>query len=109
MNTKQYIIHQFSQLFTKEQLDRLKISGNKHLKVTVDIHGLHKNAAKVFLNNLINCSRIAFTLIVIHGYNLGTVLKDMLTNEFNNPHVTEQHLLRDNPGATSMTISAYGI
>lgn len=109
MNAKQYITNLFKQIFTKELLNRLKILiKNSHLEVTANIHSLRKNDAKLFLNNLINCSRIAFTLIVIHGYHHGHVLKDMLANDFDNPHVAEKHCLTDNPGRTRMTICAYG-
>lgn len=95
-------------VFTQEEINRLTISeiDERKIRITADVHGMKCYQAKRFINNIINTVRVAFQLIIIHGYNHGTAIKDMLAENFSNTHITEQHLDPYNQGVTHMLIAA---
>lgn len=76
-------------VLTQSELDRISIfeyvSGDTC--ITADVHGMKCHEVKRFINNIINIVRIAFRLVIIHGYNHGTAIKDMLAQNFNNNHI----------------------
>lgn len=93
-------------IFTTAELDRLTFNESiGELRITADVHGMKCRGARRFINNIINTVRIAFILIVIHGYNHGTAIRDMLYTKFKSPHITNQHLAPLNQGVTIMTIA----
>lgn len=93
-------------VLTDTDMRRLSITNSGSLSITVDVHGMHCNQARRFINNIINIVQSAFQLIVIHGYNHGTAIKDMLSNSFSNTHITDQYVDFYNPGITHMQIAA---
>jgi len=95
-------------VFTSEEINRLTISKIDETKIQIiaDVHGMKCKQARRFINNIINTVRVAFQLIVIHGYNHGTAIKDMLAQNFNNTHIAEKHLDPYNKGVTHMLIAA---
>ena len=95
-------------VFTSEEIDRLTISeiDEKTICIVADVHGMKCSQARRFINNLINTVRVAFQLIIVHGYNHGTAIKDMLTQNFSNSHISEIHLDPYNQGITHMLIAA---
>ena len=64
-------------ILTQEEINRLKIteSNSEHIKIIADVHGMKCYEARRFINNIINIVRIAFQLVIIHGYNHGTAIK----------------------------------
>lgn len=62
-------------IFTKEELGRIDSTGDE---ISVDVHGLDRAHCKKFLRNVINLNRKAVSIKVIHGYNNGTRLRDMI-------------------------------
>lgn len=95
-------------VFTNEEISRLTISeiNEGRIRIVADVHGMKCNQAKRFINNIINTIRVTFQLIIIHGYNHGTAIKDMLAQNFINTHITEKHLDPYNQGVTHMLIAA---
>lgn len=95
-------------VFTDEEISRLTISevDERRIRIVADVHGMKCNQARRFINNIINTVRVAFQLIVIHGYNHGTAIKDMLAQNFSNTHITEKHADPYNQGVTHMLIAA---
>lgn len=95
-------------VFSMRELNRLEITEEMDgtVRITVDVHGMTCHEARRFINNIINLVRIAFRLIIIHGYNHGTAIKDMLAQNFTNTHVAEQHADPWNQGVTYMSIAA---
>lgn len=93
-------------IFSESEMKRIAISAeqNSQLSIKVDVHGLKCYEAKRFLNNLINIVQDVFILIVIHGYNHGTAIKEMLAKNFNNKHVQHQYTDPHNLGVTNMLI-----
>ena len=95
-------------IFTQEEIDRLSITeiDENQVRIIADVHGMKCSQARRFINNIINAVRVAFQLIIIHGYNHGTAIKDMLSEDFSNSHIMEQHVDLYNQGVTHMLIAA---
>lgn len=95
-------------ILTPEEIGRLKIteSNSDHIKIIADVHGMKCYQARRFINNIINAVRVSLQLTIIHGYNHGTAIKDMLAQNFSNNHIYEQFPDSRNQGITHMLITA---
>lgn len=104
---KTTIIARLGMIFSQDDINRITVKdeAEKNLKVTVDVHGMKCSQAKRFINNIINAIRSAFKLVIIHGYNHGTAIKDMLADNFTNTHVIDQYQDPYNKGVTYMVLS----
>lgn len=100
------ITNTLSLLFTSSELSRLTIKSTENdVRITADVHGMKCIQAKRFINNIINAIRTSFKLIIIHGYNHGTAIKDMLASDFNNSHIKANYLDPHNQGVTHLVIA----
>ena len=101
------ITNQLNLILSNEEVSRLTIKDNASYipQIIADVHGMKCAQAKRFINNIINAIRTTFKLVIIHGYNHGTAIKDMLSNEFTNSHITEKHLDPHNQGVTHIKIA----
>ena len=95
-------------VLTQSEMNRIKISESRSgkIRITADVHGMKCYEARRFINNIINIVRIAFQLVIIHGYNHGTAIKEMLAQDFSNDHIYEQFPDPRNQGVTHMLIAA---
>ncbi|MBS6261718.1 MAG: hypothetical protein KH549_00975 [Clostridium sp.] len=93
---------------TQEELARINISemGSRKIQITANVHGMKCYESRRFINNIINIVRTAFQLVIIHGYNHGTAIKEMLAQNFTNSHIYEQFPDPCNQGVTHMLIAA---
>lgn len=73
--------------------------------VEIDLHGLNKKHAAKIISNVILMYRFSFRLILIHGYNHGTALKEYIWNDFNNSRIKDKRCPMNNPGITYLTIA----
>lgn len=96
------------EIFTDEEMSRITISDSIGgcLLITADVHGMKCRQARRFINNIINVIRMVFHLMIIHGYNHGRAIKDMLAGDFHNIHISEQHPDPYNQGVTYMSLYA---
>lgn len=101
-----YILTKLSFILSKNDMDRISLISKDEMRIIVDVHGMKCLQAKKIINNIINVVRIVFRLIIIHGYNHGTAIKDMLSQNFCNAHVSEKPLDPYNQGVTHMLIAA---
>lgn len=88
-----------------EDLCRVEIyeeDGEKTIKI--DLHGLRKKNAERLINNVIAMYRFSFRLVLIHGYNHGTVLKELIWNEYKNERVQRKYSHLGNLGITYLDI-----
>ncbi len=97
-------------LYSGDDLHRFTYSSiTGHTKVLVDIHGMTCCAAKRYINNIINIvstlSQNTCHMTIIHGYNHGTVLQQMVRNALVNKHITERIIDDKNPGITHYIIT----
>lgn len=90
-------------ILTKEELKRITV--NKDV-IMVDVHGMKVKEAKHLLKNLIALEQNAFTLDVIHGYNGGNAIKNMLQRDFLSNRITNMENMLYNEGETLLSIKA---
>lgn len=74
--------------------------------LTYDLHGKTVTEAKREIHNLVNMTRTAFRLNVIHGYHGGTALKEMLAAEDFYGRLETRYCPANNPGETVMHFAA---
>ena len=89
-------------VLTKEDMNRIQEYPDR---MSIDLHGKTRREAKRLLNNIINTIRHPFTIEVIHGYNHGTVLKDMIFDETINPRIISKDVPFYNIGETYLYIN----
>ena len=104
---KTIITARLGMIFTQDDIERITVKDEveKNLQVTVDVHGMKCSQAKRFINNIINAIRSAFKLVIIHGYNHGTAIKDMLADNLTNSHIIDQYQDSYNKGVTYMVLA----
>ena len=95
-------------IFTCEELSRISFHKTNAgvVDMNLDLHGLNCYQAKKVLKNVINVVRDEFNLNVIHGYNHGTVLKEMVSKTDFCSRVIKRSCPSWNPGMTILTIAA---
>lgn len=72
--------------------------------IIIDLHYMTCREAKRAINNIIAMFKFDFKLKVIHGYNHGTAIRDMIRGELNNKRVTNM-IYPHNQGQTILEIS----
>ncbi len=88
-------------LFTKEEINRIKeriMGGTKD--ITVDLHGLTVREARRMIGNLVALNRDECSFKLVHGYNHGTAIKQMIWNDFKNNRIVSMETEKRNPGKT---------
>ena len=98
------VMMRFKMVLKKDDVARIEKTGEKEL--TVDLHGLGTKDSLVLLNNIINLNRDSCNLCVIHGFNHGTALREMINERFRNPRIKDRTILKDNPGMTILSCEA---
>ena len=74
------------------------------VEMTIDFHRLSVNQAEKLLNKIINgSSDILLILTIIHGYNNGIKLKEIVKN-WNEPRIQNKTTYAHNPGRTTLLI-----
>ncbi|MEG1971525.1 MAG: hypothetical protein RR315_00095 [Oscillospiraceae bacterium] len=71
--------------------------------VTLDLHGKTSYAAKVGIDAALRRSRGVYRLRLIHGYNKGTVLRDMIEEEYSRDRRVLR-LVKVNEGTTDLVL-----
>lgn len=108
MNRKERIWEKLRTVMSEEDMNRLWFSelSKEKFKITADVHGMKRFEAKRFLRNIIALIREAFFLMVIHGYNRGTVLKELTRNMLDNAYrVSGFEGVQGNLGCTILDIA----
>lgn len=78
-----------SLILTEDDMKRLTFKDKEgEKKIIADMHGMKCKQARRFLNNLLNIIRTAVELIIVHGFNHGTAIKDMILGDFYNEHIS---------------------
>ena len=90
----------------KWRLYDFTVDGNGIPKVRLNVHGMTVREAKVFILNVVNVIHGTMALEVIHGFNHGTAIRDMLAGENFSGRLTERYCPGKNPGMTNMRIAA---
>jgi len=90
-----------------EYLRRVRVYCNEEDEtvISVDLHGMCRESAQKSLNNIIAIIRSPFILDVIHGYNGGTVIKELIYNDLKSPKIKGHSSPNWNPGETLLQIA----
>lgn len=73
--------------------------------IELDIHGMTKQQAKRFLESqLLRASKSVYRIKVIHGYNGGTELRDMVRREMKHNKKVIRVEVGLNPGETTLVL-----
>jgi len=97
-----------NRIFTEAESERLMFffDGEGNVTVNADVHGMGCVEAKAFLKNVIAVFRNSFTLVVIHGCNRGTAIRDMVRRESLSSKVVRMSRPVWNDGVTEMRVRA---
>lgn len=73
-------------------------------KVEIDIHSMHREEAKKFLEHYLSTVNGSIKeVVVIHGYASGTVLQQMVRKNLKSKRI-KQKILSMNPGVTILLL-----
>lgn len=94
-------------LFPNENRFKIGEAKNGELKITFDCHGLKTANAKRSVHNIIAMIQYPFELDIIHGYNHGTSIEEMLYSQMltQNPRIVEMHIDEKNLGLSHAIIA----
>ncbi len=101
------IMERMTFILNGDDLRRVNIQkDNKgNIIVVIDVHGMRVAEAKKVLNSIIIMYRFPFKLRVIHGYNHGTAIRDMIADELDNQRIVSKKVMYYNPGITSIRLA----
>ena len=89
-------------LFTRDELSRISDfvrKDNTHV-IVVDLHGLTVKSAKRLLKNSIVLDKEYLDICVVHGYNHGTAIKEMIERDFIGARIRKLNYNDRNKGRT---------
>ena len=91
-------------IMNEEKLNRISVSKNG--EISVDVHYLGTKEVMVLISNIIALTQSACTVRVIHGYNHGTAIKDMINGRYKNNRIIERRPSLSNKGVTALICRA---
>ncbi|MCQ2467691.1 MAG: Smr/MutS family protein [Clostridia bacterium] len=92
-------------ILTRIEQERISFFCSENsMSVAVDLHGLSYVKGKRLLRNIINTIPFDCSILVIHGFNHGTVLKNMVRNDLISSRVVRSECFDFNPGVTRLII-----
>lgn len=102
-----HISEKIQLIFRSEEVERIRISERESgvISLVVDVHGMKCCQAKRFINNLINLARCECLLTVIHGYNHGDAILNMIRSDLENRHITDKYPDQYNKGITYLSVA----
>lgn len=93
-------------IFSEEELSRIRErTDNGQITLTVNLHGMSTKNARRFLKNLIALNAGTFNINVIHGFNHGCSIKEMLRNSFISSRIIGVDDVLYNEGMTVLKIT----
>ena len=72
--------------------------------IEVDVHGMNCFKAKTVIDAKLKKAKGAYRLRIIHGYNNGTILRDMIRKEYKNHKAVLRIELGLNQGQTDLVL-----
>lgn len=83
------------------------VNGDGISLILLDVHGMSVHDARQLIMNIVNIMQNTPMLLgIIHGYNRGTAIKDMLAAETFNGRLINRSCPKRNPGRTNLRIAA---
>ena len=90
-------------ILKKDELERI---GTTATGISVDLHKLTVKDARRLVRNIIAVNREQMDMTVIHGYNHGTAIKDMLRNDTVSNRIAGMEGVKGNMGRTILHVAA---
>ncbi len=73
--------------------------------IEVDVHGLNTYQAKTVIDSKLKKAKGAYRIRVVHGFNNGTALRDMIRREYGKNHKTVKRIeVGLNQGQTDLVL-----
>lgn len=73
--------------------------------VEIDVHDMTKIQAKMVIDSKIkHANKTTYVIRVIHGYNKGTAIRDMIRKEYKGNPLVKRVELSMNPGITDLVL-----
>lgn len=95
-------VKKFEFVFSKDDLARFRVVDGE---LYIDVHGMTCPMAQRFLKNTIALLKGSVNIYVIHGYNRGCAIKEMLRNTpLSHRQYQVQHV-NWNPGITRLVVT----
>lgn len=74
----------------------------------VDVHGMNSYQAKIKIDSALRkADRGVYRLLIIHGYNSGTVLRDMVIAEYGAHPKVKRLVIGGNAGQTELVLREF--
>lgn len=89
-------------ILRKNQLERIHFDVDE---LTIDLHSMHQAECCWLVHTVIATNMNDFTLNLIHGYNRGTRLKEMLLSQNLSWRVKQMYCDPWNPGLTHIQVA----
>lgn len=89
-------------VFSKDEMERFHVEEGL---VMVDVHGMNCRQAKRFLKNVIALFNGKLIMEVIHGYNNGHAIKDMIRHDQISDRIIRTEPVDWNPGMTRLVLA----
>lgn len=104
---KEEIMERMSFVLAGEYLEKVRVHerANNEIVVQVDVHGMSANVARRTLTNIIAILREPFTLDVIHGFNRGVAIKNIIRTDLASNKIKWASSPNWNPGETFLQIA----
>jgi len=100
------ITDRLSMILTKGELERISIGEIKgQTRIRIDLHEMRCAEAKRTINNIIAINREPCVLDLIHGYNHGTALKEMIQTDLDSYRIVSINSNPYNPGETFLNVA----
>ena len=73
--------------------------------VDIDLHDMTTDEARIEINRALkSVSKFTYQIRLIHGYNRGTKIKEMISKEFKNNKLVKRIIPGDNQGVTILVL-----
>ena len=96
-------LQRFKMILSEKEFNRIEEQDEG--TYVIDVHEFRRDETKRMINNIINLSTHPCTITVIHGYNRGTVLLEMIRKDLHNPKIVNITSAVYNPGKTFLEIA----
>lgn len=101
------LLEKMQMILTVEEFVRCKLTEKDGEQcIEIEMHGLTRITGRRLVNNVINLTRGEYTIILIHGFNSGTVLKEMIRGTKLCSRVVKMMSPSHNPGVTYLKVVA---
>ena len=76
--------------------------------ITIDVHGMNLYQARIKIQSTLRrADKGVYRIRIVHGFNDGTAIKDMIADEFTNHYKVQRVISGLNQGQTELLLREY--